>query len=170
MPDPQPGDFGLTTISGAVGGLIRWGQWFNGDGFSVDEHAFIALPGGKLVEAEPGGARIGELSEYAAVPVEYSRWDLTPEQRHAIVGAATALLGTPYSALDYFALATHRLHIPAPGLQQYIASTGHMICSQLVDECYRRAGVQLFDDGRWSGMVTPGSLRRALTGPVGRTP
>jgi cell wall-associated NlpC family hydrolase len=168
--NPQPGDFGLTTISGTVGRLIRFGQWLNGDGFSVYEHAFIVIPGGKLVEAEPGGARIGELSEYTNVSVDYSSWPLTDEQRHAVVGAATALLSTPYSALDYLALATHRLHIPAPGLRSYISSTGHMICSQLVDEVYRRAGVQLFNDGRWPGFVTPGSLRCALTGPVGRTP
>jgi hypothetical protein len=33
-----------------------------------------------------------------------------------------------------------------------------MICSQLVDEAYLRAGVHLFDDGRDPGDVTPGDL------------
>ena len=33
-----------------------------------------------------------------------------------------------------------------------------MICSQLVDEAYARAGVQLFDDGRLPGDVTPADL------------
>jgi hypothetical protein len=33
-----------------------------------------------------------------------------------------------------------------------------MICSQLVDYCYRQNGVELFHDGRWPGYVTPGCL------------
>jgi hypothetical protein len=68
--------------------------------------------------------------------------------------------------LDYLALVAHRLHIPAPGLRQFIADTGHMICSQLVDEVYRRAGLIMFGDGRWPGYVTPGGLISVLNGPV----
>ena len=33
-----------------------------------------------------------------------------------------------------------------------------MICSQLVDEAYKRAGVQLFDDNRLPGDVDPNDL------------
>jgi hypothetical protein len=42
------------------------------------------------------------------------------------------------------------------------------ICSQLVDEAYRAAGVQLFDDGRPPAYVTPGALfwRTAQLGDV----
>jgi hypothetical protein len=166
MRTPLPGDFGLTKINGYAGAMIRVGQWLNGNGFSQDEHAFIVLPGEHLVEAEPGGARIGNLTEYPDELTTYSSWDLDPIQRQAIVATATALLGTPYSTLDYLALAAHRLHIPAPGLRRYIASSKHVICSQLVDLCYQSAGIQLFKDGRWPGYVTPGALRQALVSEV----
>jgi hypothetical protein len=35
-----------------------------------------------------------------------------------------------------------------------------------VDQIYQDAGLQIFNDLRWSGYVTPGSLYRALHGPV----
>jgi hypothetical protein len=110
------------------------------------------------VEAQPGGARLAELSEYDGRDVLWLH--CPPEYQAAVAEAASGLVGTPYSALDYLALATHRLHIPASGLRAYIGSTGHMICSQLVDEAARRGGWHLFDDGRWPGYVTPGALTR----------
>lgn len=166
MSDPLPGDFGLVKMGGEAGRLIRIGQWLNGDGFADYEHAFIYAGDGQIVEAEPGGAK--------CVPLHYDGvlWStgiprqLRPfgDQRAAIVKAARGYTGTPYSFADYLALAAHRLHIPAPGLREYIASSGHMICSQLVDQCYQDAGVHLFDDGRWPGYVTPGSLYDVLKG------
>lgn len=158
--DPQPGDFGLTSISGDVGTLIRVGQFLNGDGFSVYEHAFVYVGGGQIVEAEPGGARLAGLDKYAGRPVAWSsgKVGLTDVQRAAVVAAARARVGTPYSALDYFAIAAHRFRLPVPGLRKFIASTGHEICSQLVDRVFLDAGVHLYDDGRWEGYVTPAAL------------
>lgn len=66
----------------------------------------------------------------------------------------------PYSVADYFALAAHRLHIPAPHLKRYVRSSGHMICSQLADAAAAEGGWHLFEDGRWPGDVTPGDLYR----------
>jgi len=159
---PEPGDIGLTSIVGPVGWGIRVGQWINGDGFGVYEHAFIVLDDHTLLEAEPGGARIAGLDEYAGRHVEYVSPDLTAEQRAAICAAARHYVGVGYSAADYFAIAAHRFHIPMPGLRRYIASTGHQICSQLADQCYQDAGVQLFNDGRWPGFVTPADLANLL--------
>jgi hypothetical protein len=62
--EPQPGDIGLTSITGPVGRLIQIGQWLNGDGLGPYEHAFIVLPDDQLIEAEPGGAHVAPLSEY----------------------------------------------------------------------------------------------------------
>lgn len=166
---PKPGDFGLTNIPGDVGKLIRFGEWLNGDGRSPYSHAFVVtdVTGDgrvQILEAELGGARIAEAGEYA--DAVYSSWDLTDEQRQGIVAAALELKGTPYSVLDYFAIAAHRFRLPIPGLRRYVESSRHLICSQLVDLCYQRAGVQLFDDGRWNGYVSPADLGHALTGPV----
>jgi uncharacterized protein YycO len=163
---PQPGDIGLTSITGPVGKLIRAGQWLNGDGFAPWEHAFIVLPGDQLIEAEPGGAQVAPLSEYDDREVLYvSPAGLTPAQRKAICDCALKYKGVPYSFADYAALAAHRLHVPAPGLRSYIQSTGHQICSQLVDRAYLDAGVHLFNDKRWPGYVTPMAIAAELMWP-----
>ncbi|MFH8681773.1 hypothetical protein [Streptomyces lydicus] len=160
---PLPGDIGLTQISGASGRLIRFGQWINGDGFADYEHAFLVLPDDQVLEAEPGGARIRPLTDYGGANVLYV-WPegLTERQRAGICTAASRYVGVPYSFLDYAAIATHRFHVPVPGLRRYIANTRHMICSQLVDQCYLDAGVHLFADGRWPGYVTPMALYQLL--------
>jgi hypothetical protein len=62
--------------------------------------------------------------------------------------------GVGYSFLDYLALAAHRLRIPAPGLKRRIASSKHLICSQLCDAAYADEGCRLFS-GVWPGYVTP---------------
>jgi uncharacterized protein YycO len=168
---PMAGDFGLTRVNGEVGRLIRFGQLLDGVGFEDYEHAFIYLGAGVVVEAEPGGARAAKVSEYQPEHILWStgHFDLTTDQRIKICGRARAFTaanngkGVPYSFLDYLALTTHRLHIPAPGLQNYIYSSQHVICSQLVDICYQAGGVQLFTDGRWAGFVTPGDLYGRLT-------
>lgn len=157
--DPRPGDIGLTQISGYAGKLIEFGEWLNGGHFDQYQHAFIVLDGDRLIEAEPGGARMGLLSEYAGRDNLFLRPEgFTPAQGDVVAAAAKRYLGVGYSFADYVAIALHRFHVPAPGLQRYIASTHHMICSALVDASYQDAGYQLFDDQRWSGDVTPADL------------
>lgn len=154
---PAPGMIGLTQISGDVGKAIEFGQWLNGEGFEMWEHAFVLLPGNQILEAEPGGAVI--------VPMHYSDvywcegiFELLPPDPDRIDEEGQGLKGIPYSFLDYAALAAHRLHIPSPQLRSYINSTDHMICSQMADEFYQRLGAHIFTDGRWDGDVTPASL------------
>lgn len=170
----QPGDIILTQITGRIGKLIEFGQWLNGNGFIDFEHAALYKGDGTVIEAEPGGARERPLSDYTGRPQFWSTGilQLTDTQRMLIVNAAVGYTkanggkGVPYSFLDYDALAAHRLGIPVPGLQRYIASTGHMICSQLVDQCYADAGVHLFTDDRWPGYVTPGDLYDLLRSEI----
>jgi hypothetical protein len=155
-----PGDYGVVPIGGDVGQLIRFGQWLNGSGFANYEHAVVNIGGGLLVEAEPGGARTRPITEYANTILWSSgHFDPTIGQRAKIVSAAIHFsnVAVSYSFLDYLALFAHRLHLPVPGLRRYIASTGHEICSALVDACYQFAGIQLFP-GEWDGYVTPGML------------
>ncbi|MEU9117795.1 hypothetical protein AB0D04_40235 [Streptomyces sp. NPDC048483] len=160
---PLPGDIGLTQISGVTGQLIRLGQWINKDGFADYQHVFLVLPDEQLLEAVPGGARISSLSGYTGTDVLYvCPKRLTWQQRTAICEASTRYIGVPYSFLDYAAIAAHRFRLPLPGLRRYVASTRHMICSQLVDQCYLDAGVHLFADGRWPGYVTPMALYNLL--------
>lgn len=159
---PKPGDFGLVTIGGVLGFFVSLGQHLAGDS-SKYTHAYIVLDDNKVLAAQPGGARVDLLSDYTNRAI-YSSMDLTDEQRHAIVEQAKSLEGTPYSFLDYLALALARLGIKPKWLTKFIANKGHMICSQLVDEVYRRAGIKLFNDGRLPQEVTPGDLLYVLAG------
>lgn len=158
--EPLPGDSAVTSIKGSVGFLISVGEWLNGSRFGHWDHAFVYVGEGLLVEAEPGGARLAGLDEYAGRPIAWSTGhvELTDEQRVAVCSAARARIGTPYSFLDYAAVAAHRFHLPIPWLRSYVASSKHLICSALVDRVYQDAGVQLFADGRWDGYVTPADL------------
>jgi uncharacterized protein YycO len=160
---PQPGDFAVIPISGPVGTLISIGEFLNGSGFGDYDHAEIYVGNNQTMGAYPGGARLVDL------PADQSGWlwstghiTLTGEERTWIVSQAVACKGVPYSSLDYFALAAHRFHIPAPQLKDYISDTKHMICSQLVDYCYMQAGVHLFTDNRWPGYVTPADLAKVI--------
>ena len=166
---PQPGDIGLTRIHGGVGMAIRIGQWLNGDGFRDYEHAFVLVQDGLIIEAEPGGALLSRLDRYAPATVVWIPCppDLGPAvaaaaMRYGPVPSRRPPFGVPYSFLDYLSIAARRVRLPVPGLRRYIASTRHMICSQLADQSASDGGWHLFADNRWSGDVTPGDLDRLV--------
>ena len=156
----------LASTGGPGGKLIEIGEFLNGEGFRDWEHAFLLGPNGKTLEAEPGGAVFKHISAHpkvyycTAIATQFSSEQLQAVWDHAAVayGPTKDHSGVGYSPEDYFALAAHRLCIPLPGLKDYIASTGHMICSQLCDQSYADKGCHVFDDKRWPGYVTPMSL------------
>jgi uncharacterized protein YycO len=159
---PKPGDFGLSVIDGHVGWWINLGQAIIRDS-SRYTHAFVVVDDGMVIEAKPGGAEKNPVAPYVGKAI-FSRLDLTEEQRSRVIEEAKKLEGTPYSFLDYLALALLHFGIRPKRLRKYIADSGHMICSQLVDEAYLRAGVHLFSDGRDPQDVTPGDLLYVLIG------
>lgn len=162
---PKPGDFFLLQGKDPIGFLTDLGEELNGDGFSIYTHAGMLMDDtGNVLEAEPGGARVAPITEYID-PVVWSSWDLSPDTRRLLTGFGSKMVGRPYSWVDYFALAAHRFHLPLPGLRDYVAASGHMICSQLVDYIYMRCGLNMFSDGRWPGYVTPQDLSHVLKGP-----
>lgn len=167
---PLPGTIGLTSISGEVGRLIRLGQWlaetplsrwFSKDTEPPYQHAFLYLGDGKILEAEPGGARIADVTEYSVIywcTGIASRF--TAEQLDNVARSAPDFVNVPYSFLDYFALAARRLRVfPLyPILRVYVRSTRHKICSALADAMYQANGLQVFRDRRWDGDVMPMDL------------
>jgi hypothetical protein len=154
--DPSPGDIGLVAMGGVIRRTIRFGQWLNGDGYADFQHAFMPVGDGKIMEAMPGGARMAELIRYKP---EKILWLRCPEQYgEAVAQAAISFHGVSYGFEDYGALALHRFHVPTPHLKRFIARRKSMICSQLVDAAAQIGGWHIFDDGRWSGYVTPGDL------------
>lgn len=164
--NPRPGDFFLVPIEGTVGKLIQFGQWLNGDGFRPVQHAGIYIGDGYTVEAYPKGAEKCSLSgpAYDGIIWSTDHIELTPTQRGQIVAHALdyVVAKTPYSFLDYVSIALARFGLRPRWLKRYIASTGHMICSQLVDQAYQDAGVKLFSDDRIPGDVTPADLYNLL--------
>ena len=81
------------------------------------------------------------------------------------VGArARELVGTPYSFLDYLSLALLHAGFRKWGswARNRVTSSGHMICSQLVDAALTDTGFHVFEDGRLPQDVTPGALFRRL--------
>lgn len=153
---PQLGDFGVVPVPGGAGKLIRIGQWLNGDGYADYEHAFVVVDGGRVIEGRPSGAGYNQVAAYPGAA--YYR---CPENhREDVANAAAGLIGRGYSWVDYLALAAVRFRLDtiAPPLRDYVTDSGRLICSQLVDYAYQLAGVQLYDDGRLPGDVTPGDL------------
>lgn len=161
--EPQPGDIGLSRMPGVAGWFVSLGQWLIGDA-SRYTHAFIVVDGGRVVQAMPGGARYGSLQHYLDGGAVFSSGKINPtdEQRAFIVQEAKALIGTPYSFLDYAAIGLHRIGIRPRLIERYVSSNAHMICSQLVDYVYCKAGIHLFFDARLSQNVTPGDIANVL--------
>lgn len=181
--EPLPGTIGLTQIRGQVGLLIRIGQWlvaklstrkaakvlrasgllrtlpdktWNDVDWADYQHAFIYLGNGKVIEAEPGGARIADVTEYADIYwCEAIAGQYTTAELAEIAAYAATLKGTPYSFLDYFVIAGHALHLPNSLLKLYVTRTHHLICSVLDVVAYDHLGWPLFKDGRWAGYVDP---------------
>lgn len=180
------GSFFLTAVAPPSGWWIGVGQAIAGAPSRYSHSGIVVDSDGTVVEAEPGGARIGHLSAYAGQPllvcdgpvqsavqshhmwtggVGYTASALSPplgiyerNLRNAVAQLARKLVGTPYSALDYLALGLLHLHLPSTWVRRRVETSGHLICSALCDRAYARAGIHLFDDGRLSGDVMPADL------------
>lgn len=175
MDYPKPGTMGLAVIGGKIGKAIKWGQDFVERYDYTYTHAFMVIDSNKVIEAEPGGAEVNDLAKYLDRPdvlfndapvqlflKERGGSGLGWEDyiRARIVREARRLQGIPYSYLDYLALAAERFDIKIPLVERRVKREDRMICSQLVDYVYFRAGIHLFDDGRLPQDVTPGDLER----------
>lgn len=152
---PKPGDIGLTGSKSLTGRVVKAAQALIDD-HSFVTHTFIVLYDGWIIEAQPGGATFSRLDKYPAAV--YSRFDLTDEQRTDIVVEAIKLHGTPYSWLDYLAIGLSHWKVCPQSVRNRVQSSGHMICSQLCVEAYRRAGVELFPENHLPMDVTPVKL------------
>jgi len=151
------GQFAVVRTSGIVARLIRLvtrSKW---------NHAFLLLDDNLYVEANPSGATYGR-SPYAIQ--ELSNLDLSPAQADQIHTAALGLVGTPYGFLDILSIGLLQYGIKPGFVRRRVARSDRLICSQLVAEAYRRAGVCLFSDARLPMDVTPGDLDRLINAPI----
>jgi cell wall-associated NlpC family hydrolase len=152
--EPQVGDYGVVKTGGFFGMLIRIGttsRW---------NHSVIYIGDGKVVSADPTGVKINPVSDYAHIA-----WNqheaLDGNQRQQIAAFAKAAVGSPYSFITIFGLVIRILGLKVLGkflIAKLAQGTGY-ICSELVAECYRKAGVPL---GEEDYLVVPGDLAERL--------
>lgn len=83
---------------------------------------------------------------------------LSSSQRAQIPAIADELVGLPYDRLGMVLCGLARLGVRTPWISRELARPSRLICSQLVDLAWRRAGFHAFDDGRQPQAVTPGDL------------
>ena len=178
----RPGDIGFGPIGGFIPGFfpVDVGQWLlartSREERDID-HVFVVTrafePPGRfatastavhIVQAMPSGAEeisIGQehwTDRYVYVRPAYA--DVL--QARETAQAARRYVGTPYSFLDYAAIAGWHAGIKNGLIRRYVRSTGHMICSQLADQALFDAGFHVFNDGRLPQDVMPCELYRAL--------
>jgi hypothetical protein len=172
LQDLRPGDIGFGPIHGKVGVAIRAALAIV-DGGAPYQHVFILTEASRLehdfmypakaVEAMPGGAREVDIGDRWTQEYCYVRPDYKDEaQANAVALDAIHLIKTPYSDLDYYAIGAHHLHLPSKLVDNYIKSSKHMICSQLVDKVLTDNGWHPFNDNRLPQDVTPSAFFNVL--------
>lgn len=154
-----PGSYGCVRTSG-------WQAWFIRVGTrSKFNHAFIVMDtAGRIIEADPGGARWAHISDYGNDPKVFDDGEqLTLQQRQQVMAKAQVLLGTPYGWLDIVCLAARCLGLRWQWLTRRADDEKAMICSQLVAVCGEAAGVNWLCGREAPAEVTPGDLADRLT-------
>lgn len=168
--DHKPGDFRLASTAGPLGVAIRLAQALNRSGFDNYEHVALYVGQGHFIEAEPGGVVLNDHSADINNKAGYF-WSSgilfpTDTQRNKIVAAGFGYIGTPYSYLDYYALLAKRIAIKndpflSAYIRNYVQSKHHMICSQLVSQCWADGDYALLPN-KHPQDCTPGDLCELL--------
>lgn len=164
---PQPGDYGCVSIPwlkkhifsftipvpNVIGYLIRLGTW------SRYDHSFVYVGSGKIVEAQPQGAVLSDLSKYAGDAIIWSADNIPPAQRKKIVNWALTLRRTPYGYLDILYLGLATLGLKFNWILRRVERQDRLICSQLVAVCGENAKVDAWLCGKKNAcLVTPANL------------
>ena len=158
MYTPRPGDYGIVRTGTLLGRFIRV---FTKSRFN---HSFIVIDDkGTIVESTREGAVITPEGVQKYPDARYNRLDqLTDADRLRIIVQAQRLVGTPYGFLDIFVLGLRQFGVNWEIINRKVSKSNKLICSQLVDLAYRRAGVKLFPEYRLPRDVTPGDLAERL--------
>lgn len=160
---PETGCYGVVDLSGWFPFLIRHMT------HSPWAHAFIVLNAsqGYILEARPSGSAIGNLSEYAGLPMLFSE----PAPQAAGAGAIALFAdarerwtGIPYGFYDIADLGLwYSLHWKPEWLTRRVLSEKTMICSQLTAEWGAAYGADWSCGQADPQFVTPGMLGARLT-------
>ncbi len=148
----KAGCYGVSHGSGLGAELIRHAteSWAG--------HAFVYIGNGRIIEAMPPRACISSVDSHPD-GLYNAHEDISDEQRLAIIGRAQALVGTDYDWPAYVGFALEVLKIRThKDLDPMFAQDKWRVCSALVDDCYKVAGIDLEPDAAYPNLVSPADL------------
>lgn len=187
LDDVRPGDIMITGQSEAPDKIIVYGgQLLIGTQFRIGKfaagHAAVVVPGGKLVEAMPHGARIRDIrsTDWSPATVFFRLSEDYPGQALDAAAVAMAMIDTPYSLLSYLYLGAYRFGIKSQWLKtrinrrrpltSFVLPSGRTttdnlpleeICSVLAEQSWTLTGKRVIH-GTAPQVVTPGMLTEEL--------
>lgn len=151
---PSPGQIGV--VQRPHGGIEAWAiRLFTRSRFS---HAIVALPEGKVFEAQADGIEINDLTKYDGLDVIWSEFDLTSAEIDRMNVIAHNMRGIPYNYLDILAVGLADMGLRWKWLMARADKAKALICSQAADRLYFETGLRLYTDGRLMGQVVPEDL------------
>jgi len=154
-PWPTAGRYFVVKTHGFVPWVIRRAC------HSWADHAGIILDDGAIVEAEPGGVRLGHLSEYYGCRIAInSAEEVTVDQRVTVVATAKEMIGKPYNDLAIVDDGLESLGWHWHKLAKWASDDGEVVCSQLVALAGQAAGLDWRGGAQTTTEVTPGDLAR----------
>ena len=150
--EPKIGDYGIVKTSGTAGKLIRLGT------LSHWNHAIIYIGDGFIVEANLPGVMITHADKYDNI-VWNRHEEVTDEQRDIIVKHAKEQVDKPYSLKTICIIGFRILGLKALAkllVTKNLAAKDGYICSELVAESYKTAGIITNDKPEY--LITPADL------------
>jgi uncharacterized protein YycO len=148
----RAGCYGVSHGSGILGELIRHAteSWAG--------HAFVYVGNGLIIEGTAPVARIAQADSHPDA-VWNADEVLTDDQRTKIVDRAHALVGTAYDYLAYMGFALEVLKLRKGTQLDPVFHDDHWrVCSALVADCYRYAGITIDSGLRDPNLVSPADL------------
>lgn len=127
------------------------------------DHAFVVIGDGRIVEAEPGGVRIRDITEYAGYRMILNAAEpMTDAQRAQVTVFAADLRGERYNwgadTVDGLAALGIRWRI----LGRLARARRSVMCSELVAEAGRSAGLDWLCGQADPSQVVPGMLAKRI--------
>lgn len=154
-PWPAAGLYGVVKTHGLVPWIIRRATR------SAFDHAFVIVEDGAIVEAEPGGVRLGHLSEYYGCRIAInSAEEVTVQQRAVVMATAKSMVGKPYNDLAFADDGLESLGWHWRWLLKRAAGDGEVVCSQMVALCGQAAGLDWRGGADSPTETTPAMLAR----------
>jgi hypothetical protein len=152
---PSAGLYGVVKTHGLIPWIIRRAT----SGWA--DHAFVILEDGAIVEAEPGGVRLGHLSEYYGCRIAVnSAEEMTVAQRTTVAATAKTMIGKPYNDLAIADDGLECLGWHWRWLLKRASGDGEVVCSQMVALCGQAAGLNWRGGAASNTETTPAMLAR----------